>query len=183
LQQGKDLEAASSHYSMEGIIELGSDNEEFGSDQGGGGGGGCDEQVKRTESRELRFAGGPVHGGKGARKSHKYPPAHATIIKVLRKDDELSEVSDVSVSSSPNEERLSSMGSHAQTHSVKQLKYLEKSSRAFTAQSRLTKAVGVCQTCMKVYSRIHLCLLRTSPDSQVAQEIVDSASLQCRSGR
>jgi len=49
-----------------------------------------------------------------------------------------------------------------QTQPEGERRWGEKSSRALTAQSRLTKPLGVCCTCMAVYARIHLCLLHTN---------------------
>ena len=47
-------------------------------------------------------------------------------------------------------------------------------SRAFSAQSRLTKGVRVCDTCMAVYARIHLRLLEPGPPADGSKELKET---------
>jgi hypothetical protein len=49
-------------------------------------------------------------------------------------------------------------------------------SRAFSAHSRLTKGIRVCETCMAVYSRIHLSLLEPGPSADDSAVLKDAAA-------
>jgi hypothetical protein len=67
----------------------------------------------------------------------------------------------------------------AQTQTEGERRWGEKSSRALTAQSRLTKPLGVCCTCMAVYARIHLCLLHTNTSQVKPICLSRTCAVQC----
>ena len=53
--------------------------------------------------------------------------------------------------------------------------------RPLTAQSRMTRGVGVCETCAAIYSRIHLCLLQSQAVSLVPEDFPQDFSLRSTS--
>ena len=53
--------------------------------------------------------------------------------------------------------------------------------RPLTAQSRMTRGVGVCETCAAIYSRIHLCLLQSQAVSSAPEDFPQDFSLRSTS--
>ena len=53
-------------------------------------------------------------------------------------------------------------------------------SRAFSAHSRLTKGIRVCETCMAVYSRIHLSLLEPGPSADGSAVLIADKAAAAR---